>query len=182
MGVPQVADAHQAVAVHLQDAVSQRQPAIGRCRAAWEQGLDVETGGPQGRVLWRVQRLRAPWAPAGGWPQAQPPRPTLSGEAQPSPGHQCVCRPALDPVTVLTGPGHTPRSEDRVSSRLGVAPTWGPFPSLTFHRDAPAKSLAPSCALGVFCNQEPSQGPLTIPSIRPIPSPEGPRSSSTRKM
>lgn len=50
-GVPQVADAHQAGAVHLQDSVSQRQPAVGRCGAAREQRLDVEARGAQWRML-----------------------------------------------------------------------------------------------------------------------------------
>jgi hypothetical protein len=56
--VPQVADAHQAAAVHLQDSVSQRQSPVRGRGAAREQRLDVEPGGAQGRVLRGKRGLR----------------------------------------------------------------------------------------------------------------------------
>lgn len=72
-GVPQVADTRQAAAVHLQDAVSQGQAAIRSRGTAREQGLDVEPGGTQRRMLgekWRPQAsVRLGLAPSRALPR-----------------------------------------------------------------------------------------------------------------
>lgn len=77
--VPQVADAHQAAAVHLQDAVSQRQPPVGGCGAPREQGLDVEPWGAQGCVLGEKRKPQSSVGPSHTGVSRQ-------GHLRPSPG------------------------------------------------------------------------------------------------
>lgn len=121
VGVPQVADPGQAAAVHLQDAVPQRQLAVGGRRAAREQGLDVEAGGAQGRVLWGHRGLRALWPRQEGGPAtatSAPPSASV-GRLAAGPGCQCVFEcAALDPAP-SSGPARTPRPGGGGDSRPG---------------------------------------------------------------
>lgn len=165
MGVPQVADTQQAAAVHLQDLVSQRQPAVSRCGTAREQGLDVEAGGAQGCVLgWGRRGLRALD------PNIQV-VPAKATSAPPSAKRPCLAqvitvsvRTALDTNTVPAGPGHAPQGlRTEPIQQLGeVAPGRGLFLSLKFQR-CPRQTPCPKPLVG-----HPTCSPSDHPRCGPI--------------
>lgn len=110
--VPRVADACQAAAVHLQNAVSQRQPPISCGGAAREQGLDVESRGAQGRVLRETGSLRAPRALSHGAPAQAPPHlPRRAGDTHTPTLWSQVCLQGRAGHHCGQGPGQTPEEE-----------------------------------------------------------------------